>query len=1775
MEVWQIVRIQEKKIYYMKKHLLFLFAVMLTATTAWAQNPSRANVNGDDNVNTADVVAIYSYIEKGDASGITREAADVNGDDDVNTADVVMVYDIIINGDPLKTYTANGVKFNMIDVAGGTFQMGKSAMGSNIEPVHNVTLSPYSIGQTEVTQELWEAVMGSNPSEHQGNNLPVTNVSWKECKQFASSLTALLADQLGGKEFRLPTEAEWEYAAKGGDKTKGYLYSGSDYADDVAWYYLPYDDSPCAVATKQANELGIYDMSGNVAEWCFDWSDAYSAEDQTDPIGPATGDARVIRGGYYSGDNYGIRTTYRLRATSSDVTIGLRLVLGDKVNSAPEAVSFTVNGAEFKMVPVDGGTFTMGNDNGEENEQPAHEVTLDDYLIGQTEVTDDLWDAVMDCSPSGYNTPKGYVSWDDCQRFVSRLNTLLASQLDGKVFRLPTEAEWEFAARGGNDGKGYTYSGSNNLDDVAHYGEDYSEFSHPVPYDVATLQPNELGIYDMSGNVEEWCYDMFGEYEKEPQTNPTGVVIGEYHVVRGGSVISNEYGCRTSTRGSGVYTDQNLGFRLVLGAEYSLPSYAYTEYEANGVKFDMVYVDNGTFYMGNDNGSGNENPAHQVTLSEYYIGKTEVTQQLWQAVMGSNPSRYVGEQNPVEEVSWNDCQTFIGKLNILLADQLDGKEFRLPTEAEWEFAARGGKKSKGYKYSGYDELDYVAWYRSGSSSIETKPVASKYPNELGIYDMTGNVCEWCLDWYGEYSADPIKDPTGPATGTQRVRRGGDAFSYYDECGVTYRESSVPTSVSNNFGLRLALVGKGNVPEVKYKELQYGDVKFNMVPVEGGTFEMGTATSGNDVKHEVTVNDYLISSTEVTQALWEAVVGTNPSEVKGPDLPVTNVSWEECQTFLKELNRGYVDLPAGKVFRLPTEAEWEYAAKGGKKSKDYTYSGGDIQSSVAWDAFNSDSEPHSVATKLPNELGIYDMSGNVNEWCYDWYYAYKADAQYNPIGPKTAPGMSSSQRVVRGGSYASQGSQLKPTARTNNLPTSKSKYTGLRLVLGDYISQYKRFNADGITFYMVDVEGGTFEMGNEHGAPDEMPTNEVTLSDYSISETEVTVNLFRVINGQEPYTGNGQIGNLPITEDWPSKMNALQNFIQKLNKKYASMLNGKVFRLATEAEWEFAARGGLYSKGYTYSGSNNLDEVAWYKMEDDWQLRDVAQLKPNELGIYDMTGNACEICSDWYDEYYGEVVTNPTGPETGDKYVVRGGDFWGAFTNTQRDSVGVYSHRHALGLRLVIGENNAMPTPDLTTYTANGVAFNMVAVEGGTFTMGSNAGESNVRPAHQVTLSSYAIGQTEVTQKLWKAVMGENPSTVTGDNLPVEHVNWDDCQEFVAKLNEQLASQLGDKVFRLPTEAEWEYAAKGGNKSVGCLYSGRNYIDDVAWYENNTDGQPRPVATKLPNELGIYDMSGNVEEWCYDWYGAYSGKSQTDPVCYTIIDGDAGHAVRGGSCWSHLASDCTTTARYGCGPSVYGGSRGLRLVLGNKIIDPTEQTFSVAGVQFNMTTVKGGTFTMGSDTGGSDSRPAHQVTLSSYAIGQTEVTQKLWKAVMGENPNEEDDGDVGDKLPVTCVSWNDCQTFISKLNLLLSGQLGDKEFRLPTEAQWEFAARGGNKSKGYTYSGSNSVGNVAWYKGNSNVLQPVATKQSNELGIYDMSGNAFEWCSDWYDQHYPTGPQTDPTGPAQAIVIDNKFSYKVIRGGSVENSETFCNVTERVGWDKKTTKDDIGLRLALK
>ncbi len=226
-------------------------------------------------------------------------------------------------------------------------------------------------------------------------------------------------------------------------------------------------------------------------------------------------------------------------------------------------------------------------------------------------------------------------------------------------------------------------------------------------------------------------------------------------------------------------------------------------FTVNGVTFEMVYVEGGTFTMGataeqGEDAFDNEKPAHKVTLDDYAIGKFEVTQALWAAVMGNNPSRFKGDDRPVECVSWVDCQTFVKKLN-----GLTGKKFRLPTEAEWEYAARGGKKSKGYKYSGSNNLNEVAWY-DGNSGSQTHPVGTKKPNELGVYDMSGNVWEWCNDWDGAYSPTAANNPVGPSSGSYRVIRGGGWDFDAGSCRVSCRLRSYPVDWCECIGFRLVL-----------------------------------------------------------------------------------------------------------------------------------------------------------------------------------------------------------------------------------------------------------------------------------------------------------------------------------------------------------------------------------------------------------------------------------------------------------------------------------------------------------------------------------------------------------------------------------------------------------------------------------------------------------------------------------------------------------------------------------------------------------------------------------------------------------------------------------------------------------------------------------------------------------------------------------------------------------------------------------------------------------
>ena len=229
------------------------------------------------------------------------------------------------------------------------------------------------------------------------------------------------------------------------------------------------------------------------------------------------------------------------------------------------------------------------------------------------------------------------------------------------------------------------------------------------------------------------------------------------------------------------------------------------EFTVGGVTFKMIDVEGGTFTMGftgetPTSDEQNALPAHQVTLSSYRIGETEVTQALWVAVMGNNPSHYTGDTNrPVESVSWNDCQEFITQLN-----QITGMTFRLPTEAEWEFAARGGNMSHGYMYSGSNTLNDVAWNSNNNSTYTTQPVGQKSPNELGLYDMSGSVWEWCNDYYDVYSANAQTNPTGPTSGSDRVARGGAFFNAEGGHRVWFRYHTTADHTADGLGFRLAL-----------------------------------------------------------------------------------------------------------------------------------------------------------------------------------------------------------------------------------------------------------------------------------------------------------------------------------------------------------------------------------------------------------------------------------------------------------------------------------------------------------------------------------------------------------------------------------------------------------------------------------------------------------------------------------------------------------------------------------------------------------------------------------------------------------------------------------------------------------------------------------------------------------------------------------------------------------------------------------------------------------
>lgn len=331
-------------------------------------------------------------------------------------------------------------------------------------------------------------------------------------------------------------------------------------------------------------------------------------------------------------------------------------------------------------------------------------------------------------------------------------------------------------------------------------GDTCSFIVHPP----LTLSVNNITIEEGTSSTIDITSGS-GSYSIE-KIEPEGVVTA--------SISENHISIEALTSGSAIITvkDDKSGQTATIEVKVSAnePYFETETFTVNGVSFKMVAVEGGTFMMGapdsDDTAADYEKPQHQVTLNDYYIGQTEVTQELWEAVMGSNPSYFRGsKQFPVEQVSWYDCREFLSKLN-----NLTGKNFRLPTEAEWEYAAQGGNRSKGYTFSGSNEVNDVAWYL-GNSDNTIHAVATKKPNELGIYDMSGNVWEWCRDLWGDYSSEKQVNPTGATSGSKLVLRSG-SWNFSDFfCRSKHRNSDTPDHTASHLGLRLALPGVTQEP----------------------------------------------------------------------------------------------------------------------------------------------------------------------------------------------------------------------------------------------------------------------------------------------------------------------------------------------------------------------------------------------------------------------------------------------------------------------------------------------------------------------------------------------------------------------------------------------------------------------------------------------------------------------------------------------------------------------------------------------------------------------------------------------------------------------------------------------------------------------------------------------------------------------------------------------------------------------------------------------------
>ena len=711
---------------------------------------------------------------------------------------------------------------------------------------------------------------------------------------------------------------------------------------------------------------------------------------------------------------------------------------------------------EWADIPT--GTFLMGSPKSEadrmENEE-QHEVSLDGFKMSKYEITFEQYDAF--CEATGRRKPYDHLEWGRGKRPVINVSwddAVAFTQWLGEGCRLPTEAEWEYACRAGtttafNMGSNLTTEKANfngNNSNGNNSESNYREQTLPV----GSFSPNEWGLYDMHGNVAEWCLDLFDSnyFRKKYLRNPQGPIyeFAPGRVIRGGSWSSDKKKCRSANRENlspSLFFNNSNGFRVV-----------FSKTPDTKIPIEWADIPIGTYWMGssgNEVGRDYDELSHLVYIDGFYMSKYPITFEQYDAFCEAtnrnkpNDSGFGRGKRSVVNVTWDDAVAFTQWL---------GGGSRLPLEAEWEYACRAGT---GTRFNTGDSLNishaYFNGYYPHNNNAENicqeqnLPIDSIPPNVWGLHYMHGNVWEWCLDWYHDdyYSFTwHFENTQGPASGTKRVIRGGSWLSNESSCRSANRDNFSPSEHKSIIGFRIVVPKSPNA----YTDLEWVDIP-------SGTFKMGSPNSEEgrvlaygELLHEVSLNGFKMSKYEITFEQYDVFCdATNRSKPKDNGWgrgkrPVINVSWDDAVAFTKWLGRGC---------RLPTEAEWEYACRAGTETPFST--GENLTTSQAnyngQYPYNNNPRGEYLGKTLPvgsfppNAWGLYDMHGNVSELCLDWLdnTYYSRSPWQNPQGPA-----SGTTRVNRGGNWQGYGVICRSAARGGQKPEVRHTSIGFRVVL---------------------------------------------------------------------------------------------------------------------------------------------------------------------------------------------------------------------------------------------------------------------------------------------------------------------------------------------------------------------------------------------------------------------------------------------------------------------------------------------------------------------------------------------------------------------------------------------------------------------------------------------------------------------------------------------------------------------------------------------------------